>query len=46
MLVETHVTIHGSRAAVWAALTDKENAAENFLPPLHARRSWPHAICA
>src|SRR5436853_7558531 len=28
MLVEAHVTINGSKAAVWAAITDIENAAE------------------
>ncbi len=28
MLVETRVTIRGSRAATWAAMTDIENAAE------------------
>jgi hypothetical protein len=27
MLVEAHVTINGSRAAIWAAITDIENAA-------------------
>ena len=30
MLVEAHVAIHGSRAAVWAALTDIENAAKTL----------------
>ena len=28
MLVETQVTIHGSKAAIWAAITNIENAAE------------------
>jgi hypothetical protein len=28
MIVEAQVTIHGSRAAIWAAITDIENAAE------------------
>ena len=28
MLVEAQVTIHGSRAAIWAAITDIENAAK------------------
>lgn len=28
MIVEAHVTIQGSRAAIWAAITDIENAAE------------------
>lgn len=30
MLVEAHVTIHGSRAAVWAAITDLENASKTM----------------
>ena len=30
MLVEAQVTINGSRAAVWAAVTDIENAAETI----------------
>ena len=28
MIVEAQVTIHGSRAAIWAAITDIENAAK------------------
>src|SRR5262249_36157515 len=28
MLVEAQVTIHGSKAAIWAAITNIENAAE------------------
>lgn len=27
MVVDAHVTVHGSRAATWAAMTDVENAA-------------------
>src|SRR5262245_11427232 len=30
MIVEAQITIHGSRAAVWAAITDIENAAETI----------------
>jgi hypothetical protein len=30
MLVEVQVTINGSRAAIWAAITDIENAAETI----------------
>ncbi len=30
MLVETQVTINGSKAAIWAAITDIENAAETI----------------
>jgi len=30
MLVEVQVTIHGSRAAIWAAITDIENASETI----------------
>jgi hypothetical protein len=28
MLVEAHVTINGSRPAIWAAITNIENASE------------------
>ena len=28
MLVEAHVTINGSKAAIWAAITDIENHSE------------------
>lgn len=30
MLVEVEVTIHGSKEAIWAAITDIENASETI----------------
>ena len=30
MIVQAHVTINGPRAAIWAAITDIENAAETI----------------